>query len=835
MWYLFSTIVKSLSRISGGSRVYTWLVLSFALLALISAAQAQLPNSINFSPAVGSPGTSVHITGNNFGTALSVTFNTIPAVFTIENANSIYATVPEGAFTGQISVNNQTGGGSSVANFTVSPRLTELTPGRGLTGTNVVVKGANLVGTTAVYFGDIPAGFLVTSDSQLTAQVPSGATNAPVKIVTPAGTATTTNDFLVTGAPLVTSFTPFVALRGQTIVVEGENFGAVTNVLINGVVASGSQSAFNQIQVTIPATATTGPIEVQSTGGSFLTSSNLITGPAPIVTGFSPAGASTGTQVTITGVGFSGTTDVKFNGTSVTSGNVTADTQIQTTVPAGATTGPIKVFVGSSSFTTSSNFVVGPLPKITSVNVNSGSVGNSVAISGENLLHAGGASEVYIRFNGVQASYTVTGSGGSQISATIPVGATSGFITASNSIGLATSPEVFTVTGTAPVILDFSPKSGAPGSAVTLYGFGFNSITSVKLNGQSVQSFQVTSSSGTNQMVITNSATATTGAFTITTAGGTATSPTNFFVWPRITGFTPSKATAGSAVVITGANFTSANEVRLDDVPGLFSVDSSTQITFTVPARGKTKAITVKTPAGLTTTLSNFSVAPKIDALLPDRGRAGDTVIIDGSGFFNVTSVKFNGLSAAYTNDSLNRITATAPSGVDSGSVEVITGVGTATSPNPFLVFPTITDFSPKSGSVGDIVLIDGINFNSVTNILYSGVTASFQHTSATRLTVTIPSANTGAFELQNPAGITTSARSFEILPNVQILTLSTDKVIVQWPAVSVGYQLQSLSLLDSPITWVDDNSTRGTNGGFIQVTNTHDGTSKYYRLKKDL
>ncbi len=564
MWYLFSTIVKPLSRILGGSRVvFTRLILSLALLALVSGAQAQLPNSITFSPTVGAPGTSVHITGNNFSTAVAVTFNTVPAVFTIENANSIYATVPEGAFTGQISVNNQTGGGSSVANFTVSPRLTELTPGRGLTGTNVVVKGANLVGTTAVYFGDIPAAFLVTSDSQLTAQVPTGATNAPVKIVTPAGTASTTNTFLVTGAPLVTSFTPYVALRGQTIIVEGENFGAVTNVLCNGVaVQSGSQVAFNQIQITIPPTATTGPIEVQSTGGSFLTSSNLITGPAPIVTGFSPAGASAGTPVTITGVGFSGTSDVKFNGTSVTSGNVTADTQIQTSVPAGATTGPIKVFVGSSSFTTSSNFVVGPLPKITSVNVNSGSVGNSVAISGENLLHAGGSSEVYIRFNGVQASYTVTGSGGSQISATIPVGATSGFITASNSLGIATSPEVFTVTGTAPVILDFFPKGGAPGSTVTLYGFGFSGTTAVKLNGKTA-GFSITSTSGTNQISATLPSDATTGAFTVTTAGGTATSSTNFFVWPRITGFSPPKATAGSAVVISGANFTTASEVRL--------------------------------------------------------------------------------------------------------------------------------------------------------------------------------------------------------------------------------------------------------------------------------
>ena len=811
-----------------------WSVLSCVLLLLAAGAHAQLPSNISFSPTVGAPGTSVHITGNNFGSAVSVTFNTVQAVFYVENANSIYATVPEGALSGPISVNNLTGGTGSIPSFTVTPRLTELTPGRGLTGTNVVVKGANLSGTTAVYFGDIPAAFLVTSDSQLTAQVPSGATNAPVKIITPAGSASTTNSFLVTGAPLVTSFTPTVALRGSTIVMEGENFGAITNVLVNGVVASGVQVAFNQIQVTIPATATTGPIKVENSSGSDTTTTNLITGPAPIVTGFSPAGASAGTQVTITGVGFTSATAVQFNGVSATSFNKTADSQIMATVPASATTGPIKVYVGASTFTTSSNFVVGPLPKITSVNVNSGSVNGQVYISGENLTKASG---LVVRFNGTPvANFSETGSGGSQISTLIPVGATSGYITASNSIGVATSPEVFTVLGSAPVILDFSPKGGAPGSIVTISGFGFNGVTSVKLNGQAVQYFQVTSTSGTNQLVLTNSVAATTGTFTVTTSSGTATSSSSFYVWPRITGFSPSLATAGSSVIITGLNFTDATEVRLSDVPGLFAVNSNTQITFTVPARGKTGPLTVKTPAGLFTTVTNFFMAPKIDSLLPSRGRAGDTVIIDGSGLFNVSSVKFNGLDAAsYTNDAINRITAIAPAGVDSGTVQVTTTYGTASSPSPFLVYATITSFSPRSGSAGDVVLIDGLNFSAVTNVIFSGSQASYQLISPTRISVTLPTANTGSFVLQNPAGETTSASTFEILPALQMLNLDGTRIILKWPTVSTGYQLQMLNLLEAPFSWVDENSTRGTNSGFIQVTNTIDGTSRFYRLKKSL
>ena len=58
-----------------------------------------------------------------------------------------------------------------------------------------------------------------------------------------------------------------------------------------------------------------------------------------------PTSGPIGTSVTIGGSGFTGATDVKFNGTSVGSGNfaVVSGAQITATVPSGATTGPISV------------------------------------------------------------------------------------------------------------------------------------------------------------------------------------------------------------------------------------------------------------------------------------------------------------------------------------------------------------------------------------------------------------------------------------------------------------------------------------------------------------
>ena len=52
---------------------------------------------------------------------------------------------------------------------------------------------------------------------------------------------------------------------------------------------------------------------------------------------------------------------------------------------------------------------------------------------------------------------------------------------------------------------------------------------------------------------------------------------------------------------------------------------------------------------------------PKITAFSPASGSAGDHVVVSGTGFQGVSSVKINGLSAAFVLDSARKITATVP------------------------------------------------------------------------------------------------------------------------------------------------------------------------------
>lgn len=78
---------------------------------------------------------------------------------------------------------------------------------------------------------------------------------------------------------------------------------------------------------------------------------------SPLVTGVSPSGGSVGTPVVITGSGFTGASNVAFNGASAAF-TVVNDGQINTTVPAGATTGQLSVSTPCGTVNAPSLFTV---------------------------------------------------------------------------------------------------------------------------------------------------------------------------------------------------------------------------------------------------------------------------------------------------------------------------------------------------------------------------------------------------------------------------------------------------------------------------------------------
>src|SRR4029077_13202421 len=111
----------------------------------------------------------------------------------------------------------------------------------------------------------------------------------------------------------------------------------------------------------------------------------------PTITSLSTNSGTDGSPVTITGTNFTGVTAVAFNTTAATF-NFVDDSHITTSVPAGATTGPVKVTT-PGGFATSSTFTV--QPSLPSFSPSHGVVGATVVVTGSGFTGA-----TSVSFNG---------------------------------------------------------------------------------------------------------------------------------------------------------------------------------------------------------------------------------------------------------------------------------------------------------------------------------------------------------------------------------------------------------------------------------------------------
>src|SRR6185436_12613784 len=111
----------------------------------------------------------------------------------------------------------------------------------------------------------------------------------------------------------------------------------------------------------------------------------------------------------------------------------------------------------------------------------------------------------------------------------------------------------------------------------------------------------------------------------------------------------------------------------------------------------------------------------------PASAGTGSTVTISGSGFFNVSSVKFGGvLSTSTVVNSVNSITAVVGAGA-TGDVSVTTQGATGVLSGFSFISPVtgITSVSPAVGSNGTIVTITGYNFTGASSVSFGGTAAA--------------------------------------------------------------------------------------------------------------
>jgi len=130
--------------------------------------------------------------------------------------------------------------------------------------------------------------------------------------------------------------------------------------------------------------------------------------------------------------------------------------------------------------------------------------------------------------------------------------------------------------------------------------------------------------------------------------------------------------------------------VRFNGTPATsYTVNTAIRITAAVPAGATTGHISVTTAGGTGTSANSFTVTagrpPTITSFSPTAGRTGVKVVITGMNFTGATSVKLGTVSAAFTFNASNKITATVPA-MSSGRYKwsVTTPAGTGTSAGMF-------------------------------------------------------------------------------------------------------------------------------------------------------
>jgi hypothetical protein len=244
-------------------------------------------------------------------------------------------------------------------------------------------------------------------------------------------------------------------------------------------------------------------------------------------------------------------------------------------------------------------------------------------------------------------------------------------------------------------------------------------------------------------------------------------------VHPVVTSVEPKSgpAAGGTSVTIRGEHFTIAVHCALSPVKRVLFGSKEASFSYvhegpyhegelvaTAPAGTGTVNVTVETattsatsPADQFTYEAPAPPVPAVTKVEPDGGPAagGTTVTVTGTGFADVTAVKFGSTAAAsYSVTSESSITAVSPAGAGKVDVTVTNATGTSAAgeADKFTYAPTVTKVEPSAGSTagGNAVTITGPGFSTDVTAVMFGSTPASSYTVAETSIVAVSPPGTG-------------------------------------------------------------------------------------------
>jgi len=565
------------------------------------------------------------------------------------------------------------------------PVIERLRPTAGPPGTEVDVIGRHFTGGM-MFLGERQLPPVRQSPNRWTVRIPEDARTGRVQVRT-AGGSFRGPEFRVIPpppSPTVSGVTPDRARPGTTVVIEGTEFSArpgETEVRFGEAEAVVRNATPTRLEVVVPEGGRSGPIEVRVRYAAEVAKSPLFTVQQPTaITAIEPPVGPPGSEITLRGTGFSNRARdlrVLVGGRRARVLQATETTVVVRT-PGNVRTGPVVVDVrGAGRGVSSSPFIVQPTPVLSGFSPAETLAGRRVTLRGR---HFGDDPEVVtVTLDGREVP--VASVRDRELVVTIPDGARSGdFAVTVRGVGPATTEAPFLVL--APMrIGDVTPRSGPPGTEVTLSGTGFSTDPEnirVTLAGTVLEVI----SSTTTEAKVRIPDEAESGPFIVSVDnGGSARTPTPFLVTrpPLVAGFAPAQAMVGDSVVITGSHFGDSRNavvVRLGGRPMRVRSVADDRIEVEVPRGAESGRITVAVRLqGEDAAPTDFTVLLPfvLRGAEPARAWPGQRIRLTGQGFVPGTTVAFPGVRRPVTPDALARETlrVTVPTRARTGDLTV--------------------------------------------------------------------------------------------------------------------------------------------------------------------
>jgi hypothetical protein len=280
------------------------------------------------------------------------------------------------------------------------------------------------------------------------------------------------------------TFQPDHGYPGQIIKITGTSLNDVQKVSFANTEATIKGKSDQEITVEVPVGAISGQIKLVK-AKSVITSVDMFTvdlTPIPSIIEFTPAVASSGVEITITGNLFTEVDSVYIGDLKAEILDVVDDNTMQIETPDGLQTGYIKLYyvymtsygiekVGESLSATQLSLA---LPEITSItpNISSIDVGDELTIEGTMMDEV-----TKVEFGSVEATFNIVSA--TELKTVVPAGATTGKIILTVPDGTMESSGNFSVN--LPTISSFTPTSGpdALTRIITITGTKLNLVETV--------------------------------------------------------------------------------------------------------------------------------------------------------------------------------------------------------------------------------------------------------------------------------------------------------------------------------------------------------------------